>query len=321
MIPELWSFSPASPASAPLGVPETLQADCREPYRIPYVIDVKDPRNPRIIGMLPRPVAPKDAPYPDFCMARGRFGSHNTQCWVAPGLSRPNIMAIAWFNAGIRIFDLSNPTAPREVAWFVPPRDGDIEKYESWWRGTSENVFVEWDRNLIWLGTHEGTHCLQTTVEADKASRLQYLLAQSYDKLKDAEAARRTYQRLADGGGETPWASIGLSAVQLMDMQFDEALASSDRAVRMAAALPEAHYQRGIVLMFRKEYGDAVDAFTQATRIDPRSAAAYYYAGLANSRVKRIDLMANNFSMFIKLAPNAPERPEVESILRTVRGR
>jgi|ERR1019366_2361564 hypothetical protein len=145
-----------------IGVPETLQADCREPYKIPYVVDVKDPRNPHVIGLFPRPVAPKDAPYPDFCMARGRFGSHNTQCWLAPGLSRPNIMAIAWFNAGIRIFDLSNPIAPKEVAWFVPPRDGQMENYESWWRGTSENVFVEWDRNLIWLGTHEGTYCLST---------------------------------------------------------------------------------------------------------------------------------------------------------------
>jgi len=56
-------------------------------------------------------------------------------------------------------------------------------------------------------------------------------------------------------------------------------------------------------------------------QLDPTFAAAYYYAGLASSRVKRIDLMANNFGLFIKLAPNAPERPEVESILRTVRGR
>jgi hypothetical protein len=31
--------------------------------------------------------------------------------------------------------------------------------------------------------------------------------------------------------------------------------------------------------------------------------------------------MANHFETFIRLAPNAPERPEVESILRTVRGR
>ena len=161
----------------------------------------------------------------------------------------------------------------------------------------------------------------QATIEADKAARLQYLAAQSYDKLKDAEAARRTYQRLADSGGETPWSSIGLSAVQVMDKQLDEALESANRATRVDAPPPEAHYQRGIVLMFRKDYGDALDAFTRATQLDPRFAAAYYYAGLASSRIKRIDLMANNFSMFIKLAPNAPERPEVESILRTVRGR
>jgi hypothetical protein len=141
---------------------EALEADCREVYHTPYVVDVKNPRNPKILALFPRPVAPPDAPYSDFCLARGRFGSHNTQCWLAPGASRPSFIAITWFNAGIRIFDLSNPAAPKEVAWFVPARDGDISNYESWWRGTTENVFVEWDRNLIWIGTHEGTYCLST---------------------------------------------------------------------------------------------------------------------------------------------------------------
>jgi hypothetical protein len=139
---------------------EALEADCREVYHTPYVLDVKDPRDPKIIGFFPRPAAPPDAPYTDFCFARGRFGSHNTQCWLAPGTSNPAIIAISWFNAGLRVFDLSNPTAPKEVAWFVPPHDGDINKYETWWRGTTENVFVEFDRNLIWIGTHEGTYCL-----------------------------------------------------------------------------------------------------------------------------------------------------------------
>ena len=141
---------------------EALEADCREVYHTPYVLDVKDPHNPKVIGFFPRPAAPSDAPYTDFCFARGRFGSHNTQCWVQPGASKPNIVAMTWFNAGIRIFDISEPTQPKEVAWFVPPRDGELEKYESWWRGTTENVFVEWDRNLIWIGTHEGTYCLST---------------------------------------------------------------------------------------------------------------------------------------------------------------
>ena len=141
---------------------ESLEADCREIYHTPYVVDVKDPHNPRIIGLFPRPQAPSDAPYSDFCFARGRFGSHNTQCWLAPGTSQPQIVAISFFNAGIRVFDISNPTAPKEIAWFVPPRDGDMNKFATWWRGTTENVFVEWDRNLIWIGTHEGTYCLST---------------------------------------------------------------------------------------------------------------------------------------------------------------
>jgi hypothetical protein len=141
---------------------EALEADCREVYHTPYVLDVKDPRNPKIIGFFPRPQAPPDAPYTDFCFARGRFGSHNTKCWLQPGAPKPNFVAMSWFNAGIRIFDISDPTHPKEVAWFVPPRDGDINKYETWWRGTTENVFVEWDRNLIWIGTHEGTYCLST---------------------------------------------------------------------------------------------------------------------------------------------------------------
>ena len=89
----------------------------------------------------------------------------------------------------------------------------------------------------------------------------------------------------------------------------------------MASNLPEAHYQRGIVLMTRQDYGGALEAFTKATQLDQRFAAAYYYAGLAASRIKRIDLMANNFGTFLKLAPKAPERPEVESVLKTVRGR
>jgi hypothetical protein len=84
------------------------------------------------------------------------------QSWLAPGRARPNVVALSYFNAGVRIYDISDPREPREVAYFVPPRDGEMEDFESWWRGTSENVFIEWDRNLIWLTTHEGIYCLST---------------------------------------------------------------------------------------------------------------------------------------------------------------
>jgi hypothetical protein len=143
-----------------IGTPETLEADCREPYKPGQIIDAKDPANPRIIGLFPRPKPPKEAPYEDFCLSRGRFGIHNTQAWVAPGNARAEIMVLACFNAGIRVYDISDPTAPREVAYFIPPRTGTIEEYNSWRRAEAETCFIEWDRNMIWLGGPAGTYGL-----------------------------------------------------------------------------------------------------------------------------------------------------------------
>ncbi|MHB1205661.1 MAG: hypothetical protein ACYCZX_08855, partial [Rhodospirillaceae bacterium] len=143
-----------------IGVFEALEGDCREPFHTCYVVDVKDPKNPRIIGLFPRPMPDPKAPYADFCMARGRFSAHNIQAWVAPGQARPDLVALTYFNAGLRIYDISDPTQPKEVAYFVPPRDGEIGDYATWRRGTTENVFIEWDRNLIWVATHEGVYCM-----------------------------------------------------------------------------------------------------------------------------------------------------------------
>lgn len=143
-----------------IGVPEAIEPDCREPYKPVQVIDVSDPRSPEIVGLFRRPAPPEDAPYNDFCLSRGRFGTHNSQSFIAPGSSNPNIIATTHFNAGLRITDISDPTRPREVAWFLPPRGGEMEDYHSWRRGDAETVFIEWDRNLIWFGTHAGNYCL-----------------------------------------------------------------------------------------------------------------------------------------------------------------
>jgi len=143
-----------------IGLPEAIEPDCREPYKPVQVIDASDPANPEIVGLFARPAAPEDAPYADFCLSRGRFGTHNTHSFIQPGASNPNLVATTHFNAGIRITDISDPRSPRELAWFLPPRGGEMEDYNSWRRGDTETVFIEWDRNIMWVGTHAGTYCL-----------------------------------------------------------------------------------------------------------------------------------------------------------------
>src|SRR3546814_2326990 len=93
-------------------------------------------------------------------MARGRFSSRAMQHWIAPGKPKANLVALSYLNAGVRLYDISEPTSPCEVGYFVPPRNGDIDDYMSWRRGTTEAVFIEWDRKLIWITTHSGLYCL-----------------------------------------------------------------------------------------------------------------------------------------------------------------
>ncbi len=142
-----------------ISVFECLETDCREPWHTSYVIDATNPRAPKIIGTFPRPMPDPAAPYTDFCFARGRFSSHNIQPLMAPGKARPDFVALTYFSAGVRIYDISDPTSPKEVAYFVPGAVGDINQWESW-RRRDTNVFIEWDRNLIWVATDKGLYAM-----------------------------------------------------------------------------------------------------------------------------------------------------------------
>jgi tetratricopeptide (TPR) repeat protein len=77
----------------------------------------------------------------------------------------------------------------------------------------------------------------------------------------------------------------------------------------------------GVAAFDRREFAAAAAAFDECIKAHPADAYTYYRAGLAYYEINRADLMVNRFESFVRLAPDAPERPEVESILRTARGR
>jgi hypothetical protein len=148
-----------------IGVAEPLEADCGEAWLNHYVIDVSDRRNPRFIGQFPRPMPPEEAPFPDYCCARGRFGGHDTQHFKQPGNRPYNFVAICHFQAGIRIYDLSDPAFPQEVAYFDPGHNesAELSNWNSWFLSSSAmQAYVEYDRNLMWVSTNKGVYCLST---------------------------------------------------------------------------------------------------------------------------------------------------------------
>ena len=56
----------------------------------------------------------------DYCGRGGRFGAHSSaESFYPPYYGK--IAVFAWFNAGVRIWDIRDPFAVHEVAYFVPP--------------------------------------------------------------------------------------------------------------------------------------------------------------------------------------------------------
>lgn len=87
------------------------------------MVDIKNPARPRLMSVFPTPVPPKDAPYTDFCDKGGRFGPHNTNLeYHLPDVEKQaNLIYATFFNAGLRVFDISDPNLPKETGWFIPP--------------------------------------------------------------------------------------------------------------------------------------------------------------------------------------------------------
>jgi tetratricopeptide (TPR) repeat protein len=148
--------------------------------------------------------------------------------------------------------------------------------------------------------------------------RLVYLVGQSQLKLRRTDDARRAFEKLAARPDGDPWRGVGRSAVALLSSNAAGAAQEADQAVGTGGSLAEAHYQRGLALSAKQDMNEAAAAFQKASDLDPNWAYAHYYAGIAYSKVKRADLTASHFQTFLRLAPQAPERGEVQSILRTL---
>jgi hypothetical protein len=84
-----------------------------------FVVDVRVPENPVPISTLP---TPRER---DFC-AIGTFGPHNLH-ENRPGSFQSEEMIFATYNtAGVRVFDIKDAFAPKEIAYWVPPKPAKL---------------------------------------------------------------------------------------------------------------------------------------------------------------------------------------------------
>jgi hypothetical protein len=92
---------------------EAFASNCRELRRQVYIVDATAETNPL-------PIAAFKVPDGDFCSKGGRFGPHQLAETRNGEIIGGTLLFIAYFNAGLRVVDISNPFQPREVGYYIP---------------------------------------------------------------------------------------------------------------------------------------------------------------------------------------------------------
>jgi tetratricopeptide (TPR) repeat protein len=142
------------------------------------------------------------------------------------------------------------------------------------------------------------------------AAQSQLRLGQRSDALNDLAALTQT--------GAEPAMQVA-AQLAIGRLTNDEATLNQARAA--AGAYPESllvQYELGLSYAGRNDFVSAARIFDVCIATAPTFAYAYYQSALAYQHLDRPDIMANRFERFVRLAPNAPERPEVEAVLRTI---
>jgi tetratricopeptide (TPR) repeat protein len=112
----------------------------------------------------------------------------------------------------------------------------------------------------------------------------------------------------------------GLTHVELGRKSYDKALEHGRKAIELNADNADAHYALGLVYGFKKDLNNSAASYEKTIALNPEHAYAHYQLGLVQYQLKRYNQTIIHFEKFIELMPNAPEAPQVKSILKNVRG-
>lgn len=120
---------------------ECVQDNGKDWPKLVWMVDARSDANPVPISTFPAP------PYDAFAKRGGRFGAHNLhENLPLPVSFQSDTLTIGtFFNAGVRVYDTTNPYQVEEVAYFVPgtPRLAPAGAIQL------NDVFVD-DRRLVY---------------------------------------------------------------------------------------------------------------------------------------------------------------------------
>jgi hypothetical protein len=127
---------------------------CPGPVRpASYMLDITDEARPTMVSVWQVPVG-------TYCAKGGRFGPHQSAETVNGRINRfdDKLAWVAYFNAGVRVVDLSNPYRPEEVGHYVPKANSRTHPMEQGQPAVTQMNDVDIDhRGLVYASDRAGS--------------------------------------------------------------------------------------------------------------------------------------------------------------------
>ncbi len=101
---------------------EAIREEGDENLNMAGIADISDEKQPRMMALFPLPEPPVESELGNFYEKGGRFGPHNHHHpnHQACLEDRDDIAYLTYFNAGLRVYDIRDGRAPKEIAYFIP---------------------------------------------------------------------------------------------------------------------------------------------------------------------------------------------------------
>jgi len=116
---------------------EATTDGCDGPPHLARVIDAADEANPAVLAVCPEPEG-------DFCDRGLRFGAHCLHENRPDSYRSEELLFVSYFNAGVRVYDIADATAPVEIAWYIPecPAGQEAAQINDVWVGEDLLVYI-----------------------------------------------------------------------------------------------------------------------------------------------------------------------------------
>lgn len=139
---------------------------------------------------------------------------------------------------------------------------------------------------------------------------------------KNYAAAETSLRAAVAAQPANPTAHYNLAVALLNNNKLEESEKEFTAAAPLANGTPAEqagfYGNRGAMYARREKWIQAEADLLKAIQLNPNEPYNHYYLGVTEYRLKRPDRMVTELTMFLKLAPNAPEAPKCRAMLKSL---